>query len=329
MQNARVSIMRDSKSEMEFSVLPNRKEDEVILHVKACGICGSDIPRIFANHAYYYPIVIGHEFSGEVFDSEGKALNGKRVSVFPIIPCKECEFCQKGLYANCTNYNYYGSRCDGGLQEYIAIKTENLVELPDNVSFEVGAMLEPVSVCLHAVKKAMIQKDEDVLIYGAGTIGLLCAMWAKDFGAKNIYLVDIDDKKLEFAESLGFSRYCGESIQVVLECSGAGACLNKAIENVDAFGRIVLVGNAGGDMVIQVNNYAKVLRKQLTIFGSWNSDFSFAVNDWKESVQAISEKRIHPEALITHVFSLHEWDKVLNVIKNREFFNKIMVVNKQ
>ena len=327
MQNYRVSIHQEAKSVVEESPFPSRKEDEVILNVKACGICGSDVPRIFANQAYYYPIVIGHEFSGLVVDSENGDLNGKRVGIFPIIPCKECEFCKQGKYANCANYNYYGSRCDGGMQEYLAIKTENLVELPDNVSYEVGAMLEPVSVCLHAVKKAEIQDGEDVLIYGAGTIGLLCAMWAKDFGAENIYLVDIDEKKLDFAENLGFKRYNGESVQVVFECSGAGVCLNKAIENVDAFGRIVLVGNANGDMVVQVGNYAKVLRKQLTIVGSWNSDFSLAVNDWEESVKAISEERIHPSALITHIISLRDWEQVINVIKNREFFNKIMVVN--
>lgn len=328
MQNIKISIHKDGKSAVEISAFPNRKEDEVILNVKACGICGSDIPRIFSNHAYYYPIVIGHEFSGVVTDSEGGLLNGKRVGVFPIIPCGECAFCKQGLYANCTNYNYYGSRCDGGLQEYIAIKTQNLVVLPDNVSYEVGAMLEPVSVCLHAVKKATIQKGEDVLIYGAGTIGLLCAMWAKDFGAKNIYLVDIDEKKLDFAENLGFSRYKGQQIQVVFECSGAGSCLNEAIERIDAFGRMVLVGNANLDMLVKVDNYAKVLRKQLTIMGSWNSDFSFKVNDWKESVQAISEGRIQPDALITHVLPLRDWGKVIDLIKNREFFNKIMVVNK-
>lgn len=322
----KLTVYENRAVHVEPSEYPTLGEGEVIVKIKACGVCGSDIPRVLHGKAYYYPIVVGHEFSGVVDSANDPALQGKRVCVFPILPCKKCAFCQKEQYANCVNYDYYGSRRDGGMQDYLAVKKENLVFLPDGVSYEAGAMIEPTAVCLHAVKKARIQAGESVLVYGAGTIGLLCASWARDFGAKAVYLVDIDERKLQMAETLGFARYNGEPVQVAIEASGAGVCLNQAIERVAPFGRVVIVGNASADMTVKKEFYAQILRKQLTFFGSWNSDFSTAVNDWTDSVRAVAEGRIEPEKLITHKFPLREGERAFAVAKNKEFYNKIMVV---
>ncbi len=322
----KITVYEDSLVSVEPSEYPTRSKEEVIVEIKACGVCGSDIPRVFGDKSYYYPIVLGHEFSGIVKESENGKWNDKRVGVFPILPCKKCAYCQKEQYANCTNYSYYGSRTDGGMQEYLAVKEDNLIVLPDNVSYEAGATLEPTAVCLHAVKKANIQKGERVLIFGAGTIGMLCAMWAKDFGAEEVFFVEIDEKKIEMAESLGFKRYDGAKVQVAIEASGAGVCLNQAVDALRPFGRLVIVGNASDAMTIERDNYSKILRKQLSIFGSWNSDFSKRENDWQDSVQAISEKRINPEALITNRVAMEEGEKAFEIVKNREFYNKIMVI---
>ena len=271
-----------------------------VFEVKACGICGSDIPRVFSGTSYYYPIVLGHEFSGIVKDSKNAELVGKRACVFPILPCGECEFCKKQQWANCKSYSYYGSRRDGGMQSELLMKETNLVFLPDNVSFEAGSMIEPTAVCLHAVKKADINESRAVLIYGAGTIGMLCGMWAKAFGAKKVYISDPDEARMSMAKELGFDRYDGEEadeVDVVIEASGATAAINDAIANCKAFGRIVLVGHGPKDVTLAHTNFVQILRKQLTVSGSWNSDFTDTVNDWKESVQAISEGRICPEML--------------------------------
>ena len=101
-----------------------------VFDVKACGICGSDIPRVFAGTSYYYPIVLGHEFCGVVIDSKNKELIGKRACVFPILPCGECEFCKKEQWASCKHYDYYGSRRDGGMQSQLLMKENNLIFLP-------------------------------------------------------------------------------------------------------------------------------------------------------------------------------------------------------
>lgn len=320
-------INKDARISVEKSDRPVMKEGESIVKVKACGICGSDVPRVFANKAYFYPIVLGHEFSGIVEESENKDLIGKRVCVFPILPCGKCEFCQKEQYANCEHYDYYGSRRCGGMQDRIAVKNFNLVELPERVSYEAGAMTEPCAVCLHALKKLNIERGKNVVIYGAGTIGLLCGNWARSFGAGEVYFVDLDERKLRFAEDLGYKRYNGERVGYAIEASGAGACLNSAISSVEPFGKIVLVGNTSGDVNISKDNYSKILRKQLSLFGSWNSDFASYSNDWKETLSAMAAGIIQPEKIITHRFSLREGATAFKVIENRDFYNKIMLLS--
>ena len=136
-----------NKFDMEDVEVPVIKEDEVLVEVKAAGICGSDIPRIFVNGTYSYPLIPGHEFSGEVvkvFDEESEEdqkLLGRRVGVFPLIPCMECPQCKERRFEMCQSYSYLGSRRDGGFAEYVAVPKKNLVPIPDNVSYEAAAML--------------------------------------------------------------------------------------------------------------------------------------------------------------------------------------------
>ena len=298
-----------------------------VFDVKACGICGSDIPRVFAGASYYYPIVLGHEFCGVVNDSTNKELIGKRACVFPILPCGECEFCKKEQWASCKHYDYYGSRRDGGMQSQLIMKESNLIPLPEGVSYEAGSMIEPSAVCLHAVKKAQIKKGDTVLIYGAGTIGLLCGMWAKAFGAEKILFSDPDMRRIDFAKTLDFEAYNGETADCVIEASGAPAALNDAIKNTKAMGTVVLVGHSAKDVTLEHSNFVQILRKQLTVVGSWNSDRRHDVDDWQESIDAIANGIIAPEKMITHKIALEDADKAFNIIGERkEFYNKIVLV---
>lgn len=323
----KLTIYENAKTVVEPSQKPTPTEGFSLFRVKACGICGSDIPRVFANGAYFYPIVLGHEFAGIVEDSKNPELIGKRACVFPILPCGNCEFCRREQWANCVHYDYYGSRRDGGMQDYLLIKDQNLVFLPDNVSYEAGSMAEPTAVCLHAIRKAAIEKGMTVTVWGAGTIGLLVAMWARAFGAERVLLSDPDTRRMAFANSLGFDAYNGETPDVAIEASGAPAALNAAIEKISAFGRIVIVGNSGGDVTLAKANYSQILRKQLTLCGSWNSDFRTDHNDWKDSIDAIAKGIISPEKLITHRFPLERANEAFALIGERKtFYNKITVV---
>ncbi len=128
---------------------------DVLVEVKAVGICGSDIPRIYTNGAHSMPLIPGHEFAGQVVCAPGVGARwmGKRVGVFPLIPCHKCPQCLEKKYEMCNHYDYLGSRSDGAYAEFVKVPRWNLIELPDNVSFEVAAMLEPMAVALHAIRQ--------------------------------------------------------------------------------------------------------------------------------------------------------------------------------
>ena len=323
----KLCVDTDARVRLEPSQKPQPTDTEVTLRVKACGICGSDIPRVFMGKSYFYPIVLGHEFAGVVEDSKKPELIGKRACVFPILPCGKCEFCTNEHWANCVQYDYYGSRRDGGMQDYLLVKEENLIFLPDSVSDAAASMIEPTAVCLHAVKKLHITPDTVVTVYGAGTIGLLSAMWARAFGAKRVCVFDVDRARLDFAMSLGFEESRDETPDVVIEASGAPAAVNAALEKIRAFGELVLVGNAERDVTLSQANYSKLLRKQLTLHGSWNADRSKNADDWKDSIDAIAAGKIDPERLITHRFALADGERAFALIGERKtFYNKITLV---
>lgn len=311
--------------------VPDCEADEVLVKIKNCGICGSDIGRVLAHGTYHFPTVPGHEFAGQiVYDPQGE-MDGKRVAVFPVLPCFACDMCADENYAQCRNYDYYGSRRDGAFAEYIAVKKWNLMELPDNVSYEEGAMCEPISVALHAVKKLCIQEGEHILITGAGPIGLIAGMWAKSFGAARVSYIDIDQEKLQFARKMGFEEYDGCSfVDAVLEGTGASAAIETAINAVNPFGRVVLMGNPGRDVSLNAGNYQKILRKELNIQGTWNSVYTRKENDWKESLYALSEGKIRVKELITHRPAISEVLDMIKVMRNRsEFYCKVVIDNEK
>ena len=210
------------------------------------------------------------------------------------------------------------------MQDYIVAKDFNLIELPDNVSYLAGAMVEPTAVCLHAVKKIDLN-GKVVKVYGAGTIGMLCCMLAKVRGAKEVSVFDVDEKKMALAQSLGFEK-SQSAPDVVIDASGAMPAVESAIKEIKPFGEIIFLGNAHKDMNFSLDTYSQILRKQLTIKGSWNSDFKDTANDWKDAIDLISKGEICPEKLITHVYKLQDADKAFDMIKDKkETFNKVMV----
>jgi len=311
----------------EQTPFPDCADDEVIVMVKSCGICGSDVSRVYSKGTYHFPTIIGHEFSGKVVFDAKNVLTGKKVVIFPLLPCFECESCKSGSYATCENYDYYGSRRDGGMTEYIAIKRWNVILMPEDLSYDEGAMCEPVSVARHAVLKLNIEKGDKVFITGAGPIGLVAGMWAKMFGAKDIYYIDIDERKLDFAKKLGFYEYKeGITIDCALEGTGYDNGVHKCLEAVKPHGRLVFMGNPAGGINLTQNTYWHILRKELKISGTWNSSYNDRDNDWKESLRAMAEGKIDVEPLITHKYPLSECNTAFEMMKNKkEFYNKAIL----
>ena len=307
--------------------VPACGEDEVLVRVACCGVCGSDIPRVFEKGTYHFPTVIGHEFSGTVaYDPKGE-LEGKRVAVFPLLPCFACESCLQEQYALCANYDYYGSRRDGGMAEYLAVRRWNLLPLPDSVSLAAGAMCEPSAVACHAVRKLGDLEGKSLLISGAGPIGLIAAMWAKHKGAEKVFFFDLDERKIRAAEEMGFYEYRdGEAVDVCIEGTGAGPALVRCLKALKPFGKIVLMGNPSRGIELTQQDYWLILRKELQLFGTWNSSFGEAQNDWREAIRAMSEGIITPEKLITHRLPMDEYMSAFELMRDRkEFYQKVML----
>ena len=312
---------------IEERPMPVRGEDEVILRVRAAGVCGSDLPRVFAGKVYHFPLVLGHEFAGEIVDAADPKLIGTRAAVFPLLPCRKCAMCAEEEYPLCADYDYYGSRRDGAFEEYLAVKVWNLIPVPDGLSLEEAAMCEPAAVARHAISRANLKGGERVLVFGAGPIGLMLAQWAMIGGVASVAFSDIDERKLAFAEQMGFSRQAeGERYDVVIEGAGAPSAFQGAILAAEPYGRLVLMGNASRDMDLPQPVYQQILRKQLTVCGTWNSSYNSRINDWSAALEAMASGALQAKPLITHRYSLDEVRAAFDMMGERkEFYNKVMI----
>lgn len=318
---------------------PELTDGEVLVEVKSVGICGSDIPRIYQNGAYRHPLIPGHEFSGVVANvkaSEKKVRTGQRVGVFPLIPCQKCPPCRTKQYEMCRNYSYLGSRRDGGFAEYVAVPGRNLIELPSDMAFEEAAMLEPMAVAVHAMKRIGVSAGDKAAICGAGAIGLLLFLFLREAGVRNIYVFGNKDFQKRTLMKLGLKEefYCdvrmgdrdkwlmertdGVGVDVFFECAGRNETLIQAVNQTSFGGKIMLVGNPFGDMRLEKSVYWKILRNQLTVKGTWNSSFTGEESDdWHYVLKRLEEKRIDPSRLITHRLPLKELEQGLRIMRDK------------
>lgn len=326
---------------------PVLKQEEVLVAVKAAGICGSDIPRVYQSGAYHYPLIPGHEFSGIVVKT-GSVANtewiGQRVAVFPLIPCKSCLPCQQKQYEMCRNYDYLGSRRNGGFAEYVAVPVDNLMKIPDNVSFEQAAMLEPMAVAVHAMRRIAPANSDTVAVCGLGTIGSLLFMLLKEAGVKNVLAIGNKKSQKQMVLNLGLSEedYCNsenstvnkwiaekthkKGVDIFFECVGKNETQAMAIENTAFGGQICMIGSPHTDICLKKVTYEKILRNQLTISGTWNSSYrGDETDDWHYALERISQNRIDPAQLISHRFSLQEVWKGFHIMRDKnEDYGKIM-----
>lgn len=329
--------------------IPAPQEGWVLLKVKACGICGSDIPRIYDTGAHKHPLIPGHEFAGIVEETGSgvdKALTGSRVGVFPLIPCGVCPQCVNKRYEMCDNYNYTGSRCDGAFAGYVCVPAANLIKLPDNVSFEQAAMLEPMAVAVHAMRAIGAGAGDTIAVCGLGTIGMLLYMFLRDAGHKDVFVIGNKDFQKKQAYMLGAddAHYCdsrkedalawirqrsgGKGADVFFECVGRNETVTLGLNAAAKGGKLMLIGNPHSDMELMRNDYWQILRKQLRVQGTWNSSFTLDDNDdWHYVIRRLSEGDISPQELITHRLSLKELERGLHIMRDRsEDYCKIMIM---
>lgn len=325
--------------------VPAYGDNEVLLKVMACGVCGSDIPRVNKYGAHIAPLTIGHEFSARI-EKVGKNVKdfkvGDRVTVPPLMPCYECRWCKKGIYSLCEKYDYFGSRRDGAMAEYVACPEKNLLKLPDNVGYIDAATTDPCANAIHSLTIGKVGEGDVVCVFGAGPIGLFAVQCAKAYGAKQVIAVDMIDEKLEIAKKSGADVIInsktqdvekiikeatdGEMADVVIDFTGAPAAQKQCIDCAAKMGRVVLVGISHKGLDLDDKQVDNIMRGQLAILGSWNSFTSpFPGDDWFIPLKLFEENKISSEHMISHKLSLDEAPEIFKKIDEGGFFyNKIM-----
>jgi len=317
---------------------PEIGDTEVLIAVKACGICGSDIHIIHGETPVgKKPIILGHEISGIVEERGSKVDNvkiGDRVCVDSIIFCGMCKNCMSGKDNICKYWRLYGIHTDGGLAEYVKVRDVNCIRLPENVSFEEGAIItDAVATAYHAVKLANIQVGDIVVIYGCGGLGIHAIQLATLSGGE-VIAIDVVDDKLKLARKLGakytinaresdvveeiFNITDGNGADVAMEFVGRVETIVNTLDSVVRGGKVVLVGLCGKDVAYDTR---KIVRGQLQVMGS----YAFTKKDIVDVVNLVSTGKLDLSHSITHRFSLEEINQALKTLEEN-IGNPIRVV---
>lgn len=280
---------------------PTPGKGQVLIKVKYTGICGSDVPRVNGDACHFFPNVLGHEFSGiveEVGEGVTKLKPGNRVAGVPLVPCMECEDCQKGDYSLCKHYSFIGSREFGSFAEYVVVPENNAVLFDEEVSFEQGAFFEPATVALHGLLRVPYQGGKTVAILGGGTIGLFVMQWAKIFGAAKTVVFDINEERLNLGKRLGATEGIntlepdymdkamelteGRGFDYVFETAGNTVTMKMAFLLAANKAQVCFVGTPTKELTFSVEEWENLNRKEFNLTGSWMSySTPFPGKEWK------------------------------------------------
>lgn len=291
---------------------PQVTEGAVKVKVAVSGICGSDIPRVLHNGVHFYPIVLGHEFSGEIAEVGEKVTSvkvGDRVAGVPLVPCMACSDCQQGNYALCKYYSFIGSRQNGSNADYVVVPERNVVKFYKSVSFEQGAMFEPSTVALHGVLQNDYRGGGAVAILGAGTIGIFTFQWAKLLGATKVIVFDISDERLALAEKLGadgtvntlkdnfiedaLAASGGSGYDYVFETAGATATMKMAFKLAASKSNVCFIGTPHTDLCFTPAEWENMNRKEFRLTGSWMSySAPFPGKEWTMTAEYYASGRL-------------------------------------
>jgi L-iditol 2-dehydrogenase len=308
---------------METLPLPQLDADQVLVQVAAVGVCGSDVHYYehgrIGPYVVDHPRILGHELSGRIA-AVGSAVDparvGKRVAVEPQRPCRKCKQCKAGRYNLCPDIEFYATPpIDGAFAEYVTIQSDFAYDIPDSVSDEAAALIEPLSVGLWACERAEIKPGSRVLIAGAGPIGIIAAQAARAFGATEIYISDIAEDRLAFALDHGATHALnartdsteGLDVDAFIDASGAPQAVRSGIKAVGPAGRVILVGLGADDVELPVSF---IQNREI-----WLSGVFRYTNTWPLAIQLIADGKVDLDILVTGKFSLSESEEALKAGK--------------
>jgi len=320
-------------------VKPVLSINEVLIQVKYGGICGSDLFVTSGRHPRIKPqTIIGHEFSGEIVKIKSKNKNidlnvGDRVATKPTISCGHCEACEQGLYHVCRNLRFLGVDFDGGFAEYVKVPIENIIKVSNKVPYEEIALVEPLAVAVHAVRRSNFKVGDEAIILGGGPIGLLIASVLKISGASKIMISEINPFRLKMIENLGFIPInpIKEEIETVVQnlTRGKGAdILFEAVGIPTTSKQLVKLTKIHGEIVI-VGMFKEPTKVDLQELGFKEQRITgirvYTKEDFKKAVKLIENKKINVKSFITHKLKLSEVEKGMEMMRNKSDSLKILL----
>lgn len=307
--------------------IPKVAPDEVLVLVAFCGICGSDVPRVWQGTAHSYPIILGHEFSGTVIDVGDEvdaSIRGKRVAGIPLVPCGSCDACGRGEYSLCRSYSFVGSRRPGAFAEYVSVPVNNIQTIDDSTGFLQASFFEPATVALHAIDLVDIQPGKTALVAGCGTIGIFIAQALRAKGIDHVVATGRRKVRLDAAREAGVkcvidaSERCWSTdllkddfrhgFDYIFDTSGDAGSMVQSFELAANKATICMVGTPKNDMRFSVRQWENLNRKELTIKGSWMSyGPTWPGSAWQEVSVMFSEGSLKVvDAMIDKVYSIDE-----------------------
>lgn len=317
---------------------PTPKKGEALIKIVTAGVCGSDIGALRGtNSLVSYPRVIGHELAGiieQIEDDNPKGLKvGDRVIVDPYLYCGNCYPCSIKRTNCCTDLKVLGVHVDGGMAEYFCHPADMLMKIPDEMDFVLAAMAEPLTISLHGIHRGGLKSGEFCAIYGAGPIGLLAGMAAEAYGA-HVIMIDLVQERLDFAKSVGIEYIInsanedvvskvseitnGNMAHLVMECTGANACIRGCLDIVCNAGRITFTGWPKNETSIPTD---MITKKEVDIRGARTS-----AGEFEEAVELICSGKVDVKKILTKVVSMEDAaDTILDIEKNPADYMKVVV----
>ena len=320
-------VTAPGKVEFEDRTLPEVGSHDVVLKVRATTICGGDLHIFKGKHpAAPLPVAVGHEVVGEVIQvgrDVSRVQIGDRVAVEPVIACGQCHFCRRGAYHLCTQISFQYRVGQGGFTPYFVAHENWVHKLPPHLSYSEGALLEPLSVALHAVSKAGPRFGQSSAIFGAGAIGLLVLLLTRSAGAGQTFVVDIQDFRLRKARELGasavFNNLRGDAVSKILdhtnqlgvntsfEAVGLEVTLLQCLQALRKGGNAVLVGLfEEPSLTLPANIF---VQKEITLSGSQGYNW-----DFQAALELLEQGRLDLASLVTHEFPLAEIQRAFDLL---------------
>ena len=307
---------------------------EVLVRVARVGICGSDISAFHGRHPYIHcPIVLGHEFSGEVVAGEGGPAVGTRVTVIPHLGCGACEACAREAYNLCDALRVIGCQAPGAHAEYVLAPAHLALPIPDDMSWEDAAMIEPAAVAFHAARRAGIGAGDRVLVAGAGPIGIFTMQVARALGADSVVIADRDADRLKLASSLDAdgtidvsAKSLAEGVagvrpNVFADCvGGSGEVFDQLLAMAPRGSRILSIGVLKSDY--RVPHLPDLVEHELSVIGT----SMYARRDYADAIAAITAGTVRTTGMITHSFPLADAAAAFALIeRGSEPYFKVML----